>query len=130
MKTFVLAIATVAQIVVPWGLSAQQDRIRDRQHLKATTTGACVSGDDSSPSGADHGFDLANLDRTVKPCDDFVRFAVGGWLKNNPVPADRSRWGYWDKVVDHNEEILRGVLEEASMNGQAVPGSVRWQARM
>jgi len=125
MKTFVLAIATVAQIVVPWGLSAQQDRIRDRQHLKATTTGACVSGDDSSPSGADHGFDLANLDRTVKPCDDFVRFAVGGWLKNNPVPADRSRWGYWDKVVDHNEEILRGVLEEASMNGQAVPGSVQ-----
>ena len=30
-----------------------------------------------------HGFDVANLDRTCKPCEDFYQFAVGGWLKSN-----------------------------------------------
>ena len=44
----------------------------------------------SSPNGADQpkswGFDTANLDKTCKPCDDFYQFAMGGWMKANPVP--------------------------------------------
>lgn len=32
------------------------------------------------------GFDTANLDKTCKPCDDFFQFAMGGWMKNNPIP--------------------------------------------
>jgi predicted metalloendopeptidase len=33
------------------------------------------------------GFDVANLDRTCKPCEDFNRFANGGWLASHPIPA-------------------------------------------
>src|ERR1700690_1104092 len=46
-------------------------------------------GDDSKG----HGFDLANLDRSISPCADFYQFAAGGWMKNNPIPAAYPRWG-------------------------------------
>ena len=72
---------------------------------------------------AGHGFDLANLDRSVSPCDDFYKFANGGWMKNNPVPADRSTWATYSKLMDRNEDALHQILEEAASNKSAAPGS-------
>ncbi|RZK45869.1 MAG: M13 family peptidase, partial [Hymenobacter sp.] len=39
------------------------------------------------------GINLANIDQSVPPCEDFYRYANGNWLKNNPVPAAETRWG-------------------------------------
>ena len=36
------------------------------------------------------GFDMAGEDTSVKPGDDFFAFANGTWLKNTPIPADKS----------------------------------------
>ena len=33
------------------------------------------------------GLDLSNLDRSVKPTEDFYKFATGGWQKLHPLPA-------------------------------------------
>jgi putative endopeptidase len=80
-------------------------------------------GGDTGESG-DNGFDLSNLDRSARPCDDFYRFAVGGWVKNNPVPAAYSTWGSFAILADHNREVLHGILEEAAKRGTAAkPGS-------
>ena len=72
------------------------------------------------------GFDLANLDRSVSPCEDFYKFADGGWIKSNPIPPDRSRWGMFDRLQLRNEEALHQIVEDAAKDQTAIPGS-NWQ---
>lgn len=59
-------------------------------------------------------FDVSQIDSTVMPCEDFEKFAVGNWLKDNPVPESESRWGSFNLVHDANEIKLRAIVEEAS----------------
>ena len=70
-----------------------------------------------------HGFDAANLDRTCKPCDDFFQFAVGGWLKANPIPPEYPVWGSFVTLQEKNQQALRGILEGAAANHSAAAGS-------
>src|SRR6202795_972190 len=68
------------------------------------------------------GFALTNLDTTCKPCDDFYQFAMGGWMKSNPIPADYSSWGTFTQLADKNEQNLRQILDEA-VSAKASAGS-------
>lgn len=63
-----------------------------------------------------HGLNLADLDRSVNPCDDFFKFANGGWIKSNPVPAAYPSWATFNKLHDRNEDALRAILEDAAKN--------------
>lgn len=75
---------------------------------------------DDSPA---HAFNVADLDRSCKPCDDFFQFAVGGWLKANPIPPEYPLWGSFITLAEKNLEALHGILEAAATNSSAVPGS-------
>lgn len=72
------------------------------------------------------GFDLSNLDRTCKPCEDFNRFANGGWIAKNPIPAAYPRWGNFNVLGEKNRDKLREILEEAAKDTSPAPGS-NWQ---
>src|SRR6266481_6720805 len=63
------------------------------------------------------GFDTANLDKTCKPCDDFFRFAMGGWMKSNPIPPEYSTWGSFSVLADKNQQALRNILDAAEKSG-------------
>jgi putative endopeptidase len=56
--------------------------------------------------------DTANFDPACKPCDDFYRFATGGWSKSHPLPAGRARWGGFDELAQRNRDELHTILEE------------------
>jgi putative endopeptidase len=68
------------------------------------------------------GFSEANLDRSCKPCDDFNQFAMGGWMKNNPIPAEYPNWGSFTMLADRNQTVLRTILEDAT-KANAAAGS-------
>src|SRR5574337_568972 len=71
-----------------------------------------------------HGIDPANMDTSVKPCDDFYAYSNGGWLKATQMPADKSRYGAFNELYDHNRTILHEILEQAAANKKAKWGSV------
>jgi len=62
-------------------------------------------------------FDLSAIDKTIDPCVDFYQFACGNWMKNNPIPADKSAWARFNVLAEHNRYILRGILEQAETPG-------------
>ncbi|MCU1234094.1 MAG: Endothelin-converting enzyme 1, partial [Candidatus Solibacter sp.] len=59
-------------------------------------------------------FDLTAIDKTADPCKDFYQYACGTWMKNNPIPADQSRWGRFNELDERNKQVLRGILEQAA----------------
>lgn len=70
--------------------------------------------DNKKTEEINHAFDLANLDTTTSPCDNFYQYAIGGWLNQNPVPSTESRWSSFNLVVESNNEKLRTIMEEFS----------------
>jgi putative endopeptidase len=69
--------------------------------------------------------DPANMDITVKPGDDFEKYAGGNWLRSNPVPAKETRWGSFTILRDFNVKAVREILSEAAADKNAAPGSVK-----
>lgn len=67
--------------------------------------------------------DPANLDPSVKPWEDFYRYANGGWLDANPIPPEYSAWGAFHELHERNNAALRKELEAAAAKTDAKPGS-------
>ncbi len=58
------------------------------------------------------GVKLENLDLKATPGDDFFQFACGGWMKNNPLTDEYSRFGSFDKLAENNRTQLKGLIDE------------------
>lgn len=71
----------------------------------------------------DNGFDIENLDKSVDPCDNFYRFAAGGWMEKNPIPDTESRWGSFSILFEENNEKLKGILEGLAEKSDYKKGS-------
>ncbi|MDT3356651.1 MAG: M13 family metallopeptidase [Bacteroidota bacterium] len=55
--------------------------------------------------------DLANLDTTVTPGEDFYQYATGGWQKNNPLKPEYSSFGSFNILRELNVERLNDLFK-------------------
>ena len=65
---------------------------------------------------------LENMDKSVKPGDDFFSYVNGAWVARTEIPADRSDYGTFGVLRDEAEEDVR-VIIEASAKGDFAKGS-------
>lgn len=67
------------------------------------------------------------LDNTVRPQDDFYRYVINDWSKNNPIPGDQSRWSVFHELHEKSLLRLRTIFEE--LQGQKTQDATSQQAR-
>ncbi|SFC00374.1 M13 family metallopeptidase [Spirosoma endophyticum] len=60
--------------------------------------------------------DRQNMNLAVKPGDDFYQYANGEWLKKNPVPASKTRWGSFNILNEKSLDAMKSLLEDAAKN--------------
>src|SRR5215813_1104336 len=68
-----------------------------------------------------HGLDVAAIDKSVAPGDDFFRYANGSWLKQAEIPPDRSSWGVGAKLTELTAQRTADLIRDAAAHG--APGS-------
>ncbi len=75
------------------------------------------------------GIDTTNMDKSVKPQDDFYTYAVGNWVKNNPVPADQTSWGAFMELYENTNKQVKEIIKNVSKVKSAKKGSVEQLVR-
>src|SRR4051812_34125129 len=83
----------------------------------ACSAGGPGGGNESSTAqtaGSAAGIVTASMDKAVAPGDDFFAYANGNWVKNTPIPEDRSAIGAFFIADQQRErqtrELLNGIL--------------------
>ncbi|MBR2192359.1 MAG: M13 family metallopeptidase [Bacteroidaceae bacterium] len=56
------------------------------------------------------GIKLENMNDSVAPGTDFYQYACGGWIKNNPLKPEYSRFGSFDAVAETNREQMKELI--------------------
>ena len=73
----------------------------------------------TAPVLGSFGFDIAGMDRSVAPGDDFYRYANGGWMETTEIPADRSSFNSFTRIVVDTEKNVRKIIEDAATEADA-----------
>ncbi|MGA2204524.1 MAG: M13 family metallopeptidase [Terriglobales bacterium] len=95
-----------------------------------TCVGACVLAvamtayAQDAPAQEAHGIAVANMDRSVKPGDDFYEYANSEWIKRTEIPPDRAGVGVFTKLSDLSNKHTAALIEEiAKSNPPAGSGA-------
>jgi endothelin-converting enzyme/putative endopeptidase len=77
----------------------------------------------AAPVIGEFGFDIAGMDDSVDPGEDFFEFANGAWLDEAEIPGDRSNYGMFTKLAIEADDDVMAIIDDASATADAAPGS-------
>jgi predicted metalloendopeptidase len=69
------------------------------------------------------GIEMANMDVSMRPQDDFFRYANGTWLDTAEIPADRNNTGVFMDLRDKAREDVKAIIEEVAAKTDLESGS-------
>jgi endothelin-converting enzyme/putative endopeptidase len=72
-----------------------------------------------------HGIAIANIDRSVKPGDDFYLYANGEWIQRTEIPPDRAGIGVFTKLDEVSSKRTAALIEEAAKSNAAAGSGTR-----
>lgn len=73
-----------------------------------------VESSKKSTSTATRAVDPSYMDLEINPGDDFFQYASAGWLRNNPVPDDKTQYGSFTVLMDENQKQLQSLIQETA----------------
>jgi len=79
----------------------------------------------NSPAQEAHGIAVANMDRSVRPGDDFYQYANGEWLKHTEIPPDRIDVNVFTKLADLSNKRTSDLIEEIAKSNPPAGASSR-----
>ena len=72
----------------------------------------------AAPTILPWGVDLASMDRSVKPGDDFFHFSSGLWMRSTSIPPDRTSWSTFTMLRAKAEADVRAIVERIAHQPQ------------
>jgi putative endopeptidase len=72
-----------------------------------------------------HGISVDNIDRSVKPGDDFYHYANGSWIKRTEIPPDRVGMDVWTKLADVGNKRMADLIAEIAKSNPAAGSPTR-----
>ena len=100
----------MAFLLLFWILAIQIGEIDlKKAHLLSALTLALLTS--FAQAQQKSGVDLANIDASVRPQDDFFANLNGKWLAKTEIPSDKSSWGSFEKLDDDTKPQLRAIIE-------------------
>ena len=82
--------------------------------LALASVPALLAAQTGAPRYRPWGLELQNMDASVKPGDDFYAYALGTWLRDHAIPADKAGAGYNYDLPDEIEGQVRQIVESAA----------------
>ncbi|MDR6985126.1 putative metalloendopeptidase [Rheinheimera pacifica] len=70
-------------------------------------------------TGLSSGIELANMDTSVAPQQDFFHYVNGSWMEKTEIPADKARWGSFDELRENAEKQVLAIVQQLAAEQQA-----------
>jgi predicted metalloendopeptidase len=84
--------------------------------LAAAVITSCNNDDKKMENSESRGINLAYMDTTVSPKDNFFRYVNGRWTDSTEIPGDQTTWGSFNELRKNTDSSALALLEKSSKN--------------
>ena len=69
------------------------------------------------------GIEQGNMDKSVRPQDNFYRYINGGWINKNTIPDDKTAIGSFYDLRDKADDDVKAIIENLAATSDLKMGS-------